>query len=443
MKIIIPDYVNTLLKKLEENHFEAFIVGGSVRDSLLGKVPSDYDITTDALPEEIEDTFQEFRTVGIGKEFGTIIVIQDRGNVEITTYRIEKEYIDGRRPSQVDFSNNIVEDLKRRDFTINAIAYSEKQGIVDPFDGRSDLKNKIIKTVGNPKERFFEDHLRILRCIRFSTSLHFKIEEDTLRAAKKMGYLLKKISAERIRDELFKILLSKKPSKGIRLLNSLEILKIIIPEFTESVFNEEYSYRGMEIFDYILCVVDNTPPIIEIRLAALLHPIGQENSFRSDVKVKEDFYAYENRSASLAESILKRFNTSGKIVKTVKILIKNHSISHNKYSKKALKSLINNVGKERVFYLLDLQIASMECTNKNTSFLRLRKNEIRRIIDENEPLAKKQLAIDGSHIVKLGYIEGRIIGEILEYLLELVLEDPKLNDKETLTKIILNEFKMK
>ena len=186
MNFLIPDYVKKLLNILQENEFEAFIVGGSVRDTILYKKPSDYDITTDALPEEIENIFKDFRTIEVGKKFGTIVVVQNEGNVEITTYRTESEYIDGRRPSSVSFSNQIEEDLKRRDFTINAMAYSEESGLIDPFHGSEDLKNAIIKTVGDSRERFLEDHLRILRGIRFSTSLGFEIEEKTLKACKEM-----------------------------------------------------------------------------------------------------------------------------------------------------------------------------------------------------------------------------------------------------------------
>lgn len=446
MKIRIPDYVNTLLKRLEKNNFEAFIVGGSVRDALLGIEASDYDIATNAHPGEIEELFKDFKTIEVGRKFGTIVVVQDEGNIEITTYRIEEEYIDGRRPSEVSFTRNVVEDLKRRDFTINAIAYSEKEGLIDPFNGRNDLKNKIIKTVGDARERFSEDHLRILRCIRFSSTLEFEIEVDTLKAAKEMGHLLEEISVERIRDELFKILLSNKPSLGIRLLDRLNILEIVVVELTESIgFNQHNPYHEMDVFEHTLCVVDNTPPIIEIRLAALFHDIAKPRTFSLDENGIGHFYGHQDMGAGMAKKILQRFNTSKKIIEAVSILIKNHMTSHNKYSKKKLKRLINRVGEGQIFNLLDLQIADMRCTseNRDISFLNSRKKEINRILEEDEPVVKKQLAIDGNDIVKLGYAEGRIIGDILDYLLELVLENPKLNEKETLLKIVLSKFIIK
>lgn len=445
MNFLTPDYVKKLLDILEEDKFQAFIVGGSVRDTLLGKEPSDYDITTDAIPDQIEKVFKDFRTIEVGKEFGTIVVVQKEGNVEITTYRTEAEYIDGRRPSHISFSSHIEEDLKRRDFTINAMAYSDQSGLIDPFRGREDLKNRIIRTVGDPRERFLEDHLRILRGIRFSTSLGFEIEEETLKACREMGHLLEKISAERIRDELFKILLSKKPSQGIKLLYHTGILKIIIPELIDSVgFNQHNPNHELDVFDHTLCVVDSTPAIIEVRLAGLFHDIGKPSTFSKDEDGVGHFYGHEDLGRSMAREILKSLRAPKHLIETVGILIKEHMTLHNDYSKKGLKRLINRVGKERIDYLLELQRADMKCSSKDRdiSVIEKRRQEIKEIIEENQPVEKKQLAIDGSHIVDLGYKQGEIIGQILNYLLEIVLEKPELNEKETLIKIVLDKFEL-
>lgn len=445
MKFIIPDYVKTLLNRLEEHGFEAFIVGGSVRDVLLGKNPSDYDITTNALPEQIEEVFKDFKTIPVGKEFGTIVVVQNEGNVEITTYRIEEDYIDGRRPSVISFSSDIKEDLKRRDFTINAMAYSKKRGLIDPFGGREDLTSGIIRTVGEPRERFSEDYLRILRCVRISATLGFKIEEATLKASKEMSSFLEKISAERIRVELFKILLSKKPSYGIKLLYSLDILDIIIPELIDTVgFDQHNPHHEFDVFNHILCVVDSTPAIIDIRLAALFHDIAKPSTFSLDEEGVGHFYGHQDKGVSMAEKILRRLKASNSIIEGVKILVKEHMTQHNDYSKKGLKRLIHRVGKERIYHLLDLQKADMKCISKNRdiSFIEKRKQEINDIIKENEPVEKKQLDINGTDIVNLGYKQGKLIGEILDYLLEMVLEDPKLNKKETLIETVLDKFKV-
>nr|WP_300005222.1 HD domain-containing protein [Tissierella sp.] len=439
MEIVIPDYINILLDKLEKNGFEAFIVGGSVRDSVLGKVPSDYDITTNALPEEMEEVFQDFKTILIGKEFGTIVVVQEEANTEITTYRIEEDYLDGRRPSSVCFSSDIVEDLKRRDFTINAMAYSKSCGLIDPFGGREDLKKKVIRTVGDPRERFLEDHLRILRCVRFSARLEFYIENDTLKACREMAHLLEKISAERIREELFRMLLSRDPSYGLRLLLDLNILEVIIPELIETVgFDQRNPHHEMDVFNHTLCVVDSVPPIIEIRLAALFHDIGKPSTFSLDDQGIGHFYGHQEVSRDMAEEILKRLRASNHTIEVVKILVKEHMTQHNDYSRKGLKRLINRVGEEKIDLLLDLQKADMICTSRgrDTRSIEARRLEIKEIIEFQEPVEKKQLDIDGNDIVKLGYKQGILIGEILDSLLELVLETPELNKKETLIEII-------
>ena len=206
MDFNIPKYVENIINKLEEENYEAYMVGGSVRDLLIGKEASDYDITTNALPKEIERVFKEYRTLEVGKQFGTIVVIQEEGTIEVTTFRSDGEYKDGRRPETVYFSRNLKDDLSRRDFTINAMAYNKKTGLIDPFDGRGYLNNKLIKTVGNPDKRFKEDYLRIIRTIRFATVLEFFIEDDTYKSCKIHGEKLLEISIERVRDEFNKIL---------------------------------------------------------------------------------------------------------------------------------------------------------------------------------------------------------------------------------------------
>ena len=216
---------------------------------LLGKQPADYDIATNARPEEVEMIFNDFKTIDLGKKYGTIIVAQNNGNVEVTSYRMEAEYLDGRRPSKVIFAKRIEDDLSRRDFTINSMAYSEKQGLIDPFKGALDLKKRIVRTVGNPRERFEEDHLRILRGVRFACKLGFKIEDSTYQASKEMSHLLSYISAERIRDELFRILLSPKPSHGLRLMKDIGILDVILPELKDAVgFDQHNPYHDKDVF---------------------------------------------------------------------------------------------------------------------------------------------------------------------------------------------------
>ncbi|NLY45532.1 MAG: CCA tRNA nucleotidyltransferase [Tissierella sp.] len=441
----LPDYVNVVLNRLKEYGFDGYIVGGSVRDILLGKAPHDYDVTTNAKPDEIQEIFKDFKTVSVGKEFGTIVVVQDEGSIEVTTYRIEGKYLDGRKPSEVTFSNKIEEDLSRRDFTINSMAYSHLQGLIDPFNGRQDLGLKIIRTVGNPKERFAEDHLRILRGVRFATQLGFKIEDETYTASRKMSYSLSNISNERVREELFKILLSRKPSYGIRLMNELEILDIILPELKPTVgFNQQNPYHDKNVFDHTLCVVDNVSNVLEIRLAALFHDIGKPHTFTIDEKGIGHFYDHDYVGVKMTKEILTRLKCPNDLIKDVLLLIGDHMTKSRDMKDKGLKRLISRVGEHRIFHLMELQKIDRMCTNPlaDVDFFEERITNITRILDNHEAYEKNHLAIDGYDIINLGYVQGNIIGEILDYLMEKVLSNPELNNKEKLIELVKNKYKL-
>ncbi|MCR1898854.1 HD domain-containing protein [Irregularibacter muris] len=444
MKFNIPSYVKNVIEKLEEKNYEAFVVGGSIRDLILGRAPSDFDVTTNARPEEIEEVFQEYKTLSVGKAFGTIIVVQKEGNLEVTTYRVEGEYLDGRRPSEVMFSNHLVEDLKRRDFTVNAMAYNANTGLVDPFQGREDLQEKRIKSVGNPKERFEEDHLRILRAVRFAVQLGFTIEVNTYRACKDMGYLLQKISMERIREELFKILLSEKPSYGLNLLKDLDLLKVILPELVDTIgFEQHNPHHDKDVFDHILCVVDHSPPILEVRLAALLHDIGKPDTFSQDKEGIGHFYGHDKVGAEKAKKILQRLKCPNELIYSVAILIREHMTQYANYKDKGLKRLIKRVGKDRIFQLITLQKSDRICSAGEIKMdvLTQREKEIRRILESAEAYEKSQLKINGKDLIQLGYVPGKIIGEILDDLLEQVIDHPQLNDKEKLLQIARKKFR--
>jgi tRNA nucleotidyltransferase (CCA-adding enzyme) len=443
METKLPSYVKNILNILEKNHYEAFVVGGSIRNILLGLQPSDFDIATNAKPEEILNAFREYKTLSVGKAFGTIIILQNEGKVEVTTYRVEGEYYDGRRPSEVHFSSKLCEDLKRRDFTINALAYNEETDLIDPFQGKEDLKRKIIKSVGNPKERFGEDHLRIIRAVRFAVELGFTIEENTYKACKEMGYLLKNISIERTREEFFKILLSQRPSYGIELLKELDLLKYIIPELIDTIdFDQHNPHHDKDVFYHSLCVVNHCPPILEIRLAALLHDIGKPHSFSLDSEGIGHFYGHDKVGQEMAEKVLSRLKCSNVLIHDVTTLIREHMTAYTSYGDKGLKRLINRVGKDKIFWLIALQKADKICSagNNNIGFLIKRENEIKRIIENKEVIEKSQMAINGNELLELGFFQGRIIGEILDYLFERVIEDPKLNNKESLLELVRRNF---
>lgn len=443
MILNIPDYVNRIINKLEKAGYEAYIVGGSVRDLLLGRKPHDYDINTDALPEKIEEIFKEYRTLEVGRNFGTIVVVQDEGNIEVTTFRLDGEYLDGRRPENVYFSKKLKDDLSRRDFTINAMAYNERIGVVDYFDGKGYLKHKLIKTVGNPQDRFNEDYLRVIRAIRFATELEFSIEDETYQACKDYGKYLPHISIERVRDEFFKILLSKYPSYGMRLLKDTGILDIILPEIGKSVgFQQHNPNHNKDVFQHTLAVLDNTSPILHLRLSALFHDIGKPDTFTIDEEGIGHFYGHHKLSADMAREILIRWKSPKDLIHKVSILIENHMTQHDNFKEKGLKRLISRVGEEEIFTLLELQKADAIGSNENYDISGLIEREIKinHIINSKEAYEKKQLAIDGRDVIELGYKQGKKIGEILDYLLEQVLENPELNNKETLIKIVKQRF---
>jgi tRNA nucleotidyltransferase (CCA-adding enzyme) len=442
----LPYYVNQIIYKLEEKGYEAYVVGGSVRDIMLNKQPSDYDITTDALPEEVERIFFDIKRVNIGKKFGTVILVQEEGTVEVTTFRKEGRYIDGRKPEWVLFSSHILEDLSRRDFTINSMAYNPKTGLVDPYDGKKDLYKGIIRTVGNPEDRFSEDYLRILRAIRFSTQLGFTIEESTYQAAKDYGHNISKISVERITDEFLKIILCEKPSRGIGLLKETGILGIILPEIVSAIgFQQKNPHHDKDVYEHILCVLDNTPPVLQVRLAALFHDIGKPHTFTIDEEGIGHFYGHDRLSAEMSREVLTRFKCSNELIEKVYILVKEHMNHHTYFKEKGLKRLIRRVGEDEIFNLMELQKADIKCSNKDADIEHIheRENKIKEIIEEDEAYKLSHLGIDGNDLIDLGFKEGKIIGEILEYLLEQVMENSKLNCKDILKKMALKKYSSK
>ncbi len=441
MEFIIPDYVNEILNRLENAGFEAYIVGGSVRDLFLGKAPSDYDITTSATPEEIQEVFSDFKTIDVGKRFGTIVVVHPKGHLEVTTFRSEGEYTDGRRPDKISFSKDIYEDLSRRDFTINAIAYNNIRGIVDPFNGRGDIEKGIIRSVGNPNARFKEDYLRILRAVRLASQLNFKLDDQTYVACLYLSNSLEYISAERIRDELFKVLLSSVPSKGILLMKQLDILDVILPELLDTVaLDQQNPNHIMELFDHILCVLDKTPPILTLRMAALLHDIGKPRTFTIDEGGVGHFYGHDRLGAEMSKMILTRLNCSKVFIDKVAKLISEH-MHHSNMKEKGLKRQLMRVGEENIFELAELKKADMRCKDesKDISIIDKRADRIREILKNKEPFDKNHLNINGNDIISLGFPRGQIIGEILDYLLEKVLEHPEYNTKEKLIELVKNK----
>lgn len=432
-----------ILKKINSAGFSAYIVGGSVRDILLNIEPKDYDITTSATPDEIKDIFKTQKILLHGEKYGTISVRYNGNYYEITTFRSDGEYLDGRRPKMVYFSKDLKEDLRRRDFTINAMAMDISKNLIDPFNGRNDLDEKILKAVGDSNIRIREDSLRILRAIRFATRFKLTIDDELFYAIESNRKFLKNISVERIFDEFSKILMTDTPSYGLLLMEELGILDILFPELKRTVgFDQNSFYHDKTLFDHIISVVDFSPKILELRLAALFHDISKVDTLSIDSNGVGHFFNHEIYGAKLAEEILKRYKVSNKLIGTVKILIKNHMKVHEVMTDRALRRQIKKVGRDKILLLYDLMIADYKATtiDRDSTMLEDRKCRIIELLEEDVIKKDNFLAINGKDIIELGYSEGKIIGEILKYLTELVIDEPSLNKREILIEKIKNKF---
>lgn len=440
----MPKDVLFILNKLRENGFEAYIVGGCVRDKLLSIEPHDYDITTSAKPNEIKEVFSDCKTILVGEEFGTVGILLNKVLYEVTTFRIDGNYINNRKPEKVIFSDNLKEDLKRRDFTINAMAMDIDGKLYDPFLGKKDLQEKIIRAVGDPNERIKEDALRMMRAIRFAGRFDFYIEENLFDAIGQNASLLKKIAPERIFDEFSKMITSEKPSYYLLLLEESGILDVIFPELKRTVGFAQFSpYHDKTLFDHLICVMDYVRPDLSLRLAALFHDISKVDTLSIGEDGRGHFYGHEILGAELVEEILKKYRLPNKTIEKVKILILDHMKVHSEMSDKALRRQIKRVGRENVLDLYDLLIADCKATriDRDASFIINRKNRVKELLDEKEMKTEKFLEINGNDIKSLGFSEGKIIGEILRELENLVLEDPEKNNRAYLIEYIEKNYR--
>lgn len=439
MNIKLAEDVVYILDKLNNSGYESYIVGGCVRDSLIGRPLKDWDITTNALPEEITKLFD--RTIPTGIQHGTVTVVLNKNNYEVTTFRIDGDYTDNRHPDSVVFTRSLKEDLSRRDFTINAMAYNDKKGLVDIFNGKNDLKERIIKCVGDADKRFNEDALRMLRAVRFACQLNFNIDKDTYDAIHKNSSLLANVSKERIRDELSKILLSEIPSRGIRMLQETGLLTHIIPEMNQCVgFDQRNPHHDKNVFDHIMAVLDNSSDNIIVRLSALLHDIGKPRTFSVDKKGVGHFYGHNVVGAEMSEKILKRLRFDNSTIKKVTVIINEHMTAYNVMKKNTLKKFIGRVGVDNLEELFQLQIADSKGHRKNADYSPIlkRREEVHNILENGEPFTIGQLKINGDDLIRLGFKPGKEIGSILKSLLDRVMENPELNTKEQLVNMARN-----
>ncbi|GAB4140702.1 MAG: HD domain-containing protein [Patescibacteria group bacterium] len=434
MKENFPTYVITALEMLEKNNFESFLVGGCVRDLLLKKTPKDWDITTNALPEEIQKIFPNSF---YENDFGTVGVIIEKQILEITTYRVDGEYIDNRHPKKISFTRRLEEDLERRDFSINAIAMNKDGKIFDPFNGQIDLKNKIIRTIGNPDDRFSEDALRLLRAVRFAVSLDFKIDEKVrisiLRNAPKLG----SISAERIRDEFSKILISNFPANGIYLLDELNLLSYIIPELLFCKGVKQNLHHIYDVWQHLINSLKFCPSRkLELRMASLLHDIGKPQT-KKGKGINASFHAHEFVGAKMTKQILKRLKFPKKFIDYVVHLVQNHMFFYEEtVTDSAVRRILKRIGVENLQDFIDLRVADRLGSGlREAKSWRLKEFETRAFKVRHHPISTHDLAIKGDEIMKVLKIKpSKEVGKILEHFLNLIIENPERNTKEFLMK---------
>lgn len=437
MTICLPEKVKYIIDTLLQAGYEAYAVGGCIRDSILGRKPDDWDITTSALPEQVKELFA--RTVDTGIQHGTVTVMLNKEGFEVTTYRIDGEYEDSRHPKEVIFTSNLVEDLKRRDFTINAMAYNDSVGIVDAFDGMGDLKKGIIRCVGNPEERFGEDALRIMRAIRFSAQLGYEIEEKTSVAIQKLASTLQKISAERVQVELVKLVTSPNPS-FLKKAYEMGVTKVILPEFDAIMQTEQNNpHHCYSVGEHTLHAMETIEANKVLRLGILFHDMGKAESLTTDEKGIDHFYGHAAISEQIAKHVLKRLRFDKDTIYFVSKLALFHDYPIEP-TPKAVRRAILKIG-EDIFPLLfpikTADIYGQSAYQRSDKLERLK--EIRKIYEEvlkkQECVSLKTLAITGSDLIAQGMQPGKQIGEVLNMLLNRVIENPEENTVENLLKL--------
>lgn len=428
--MLIPEYALNCLNTLENAGFPCYAVGGCVRDALMGKIPHDYDLCTAATPAQMKQVFKDHSLVLAGEKHGTVGVITPEGVVEITAFRTEGNYLDNRHPEKVSFVTDVREDLARRDFTVNAMAYSPSRGLVDPFGGQEDLKNKILRAVGNASERFQEDSLRILRGVRFAVRFGLTPEESTEQAMFTLAPLMENLARERVFSELCQLL----PLVNAQdLIRYLPVLTQVIPEITPTVgFQQHSRHHTYDVFTHIAYVTESAPRELPLRWAALLHDLGKPNCFTLDEAGQGHFYGHAAISANIADDILLRLKAPTALRERVTFLIKHH-MDMITADRKLLRRLLSRYGKEALWQLMELQKADFTCkgiVGNDFDF-----GEVFDMIDaiaaEEGCLSIKDLAVNGHDIMALG-ITGTDIGKTLNALLEAVLEEKLPNEKDAL-----------
>lgn len=441
IKILLPEKVNMIIHTIQAAGFEAYAVGGCVRDSILGRVPDDWDITTSAKPEDIKKLFK--RTIDTGIEHGTVTVMLEAEGFEVTTYRIDGEYEDSRHPREVTFTSNLREDLRRRDFTINAMAYNDEVGLVDIFEGISDIEKKIIRCVGDAKERFTEDALRMMRAVRFSAQLGYSIDEGTKEAIKELAPTLQKISAERVQVELVKLVTSNNPDY-LKIAYETGITAIVLPEFDLCMETEQKNPHHMySVGEHTLWSMKYVERDKVLRLAMLFHDMGKPEAITTDDKGIHHFHGHNELSSQITREVLRRLRFDNDTIHKVERLVYFHDY-RPALTDKSVRRFVAKIGKDLFPLYILVQTADVKAQSDYKKEEKLHNietvnNIFLGILEREECLCLKDLAVTGKDLIDLGIKPGKEIGEILNHLLEMVLENPVLNEKE----ILLNNLPRK
>ena len=438
MEIHIPTGARKIIARLEQHGYEAYIVGGCVRDSLMGKSPSDWDICTSAREEEMMALFEDKRVIPTGIQHGTLTILAEDGAYEVTTFRIDGEYLDHRHPKSVAFTRELAEDLSRRDFTINAMAWHPERGLIDLFGGVEDLRDRLVRAVGDPVQRFNEDGLRMLRMVRFATVLDFDYDPATYDAVRKQGHLLQYISKERIQVELNKILLAAHPARGLEDLYTLGMYPYIIPMMCHTVgFAQRGGHHFLDVFEHSLLAVGVIAPELVLRLTMLLHDIGKPFVWDSSESLSYDrFDDHAAVSAKLAGKILRDLKYDNATRKDVVELIAHHNdiLLPDPVNVRRALARLGEVQTRRLVQVKVADLLAHDLAGEREKILALFA-EISDVIDEvvarGDCTSVKALAIGGQDMMALG-LSGRAIGQMLNAALELVLEKPEMNTRETL-----------
>ena len=438
MILEIPKNAETILHILEKAGYEAYVVGGCVRDSILGRSPDDWDITTSAKPEQVKALFH--RTVDTGLQHGTVTVLMEKEGYEVTTYRVDGEYEDGRHPKEVTFTASLEEDLKRRDFTINAMAYNPSSGLVDLFGGLEDIERKIIRCVGDPLERFTEDALRIMRAVRFSAQLGFAIEEETRKALKVLAPNLKHVSAERIQVELVKLLMSPHPDY-LRVAYEAGITAEFLPEFDACMETEQNTpHHCYTVGEHILHGLLLVRPDKVLRLTMLLHDIAKPVMRKTDENGRDHFKMHAPEGEKMAKSILRRLKFDNDTISKVSRLIKYHD-DRPMPEMRSVRRAVNRIGEDLFPMYLEVQEADMLAQSEyrreeKSARLKGVAECYHKVVEEKQCVSLKTLAVTGRDLIQAGYKPGPELGEVLKEMLEHVLEEPSDNTKEKLMEFI-------